>query len=955
MKLITAVIPVILFLYGFFPLAAQIRFDPQIKWRSIESEHFAIHYPERQDSLARAVLSKSELYYAILTGVFHYQPKGKVNIVLDTSSDIVFGAATPFPNNTAYLNPNAPAIGFGHYDDWMNLLISHELTHSVDIDKMGGFPAALRFILGRLYFPGGLGPQWLTEGLATYFETALTGSGRTISPYHDMILRMAFLENRVNSPDRNTIFLTRWPGGNSAYVYGQSFYHYIAETYGEKALIKLRERYSSNFLPFRISEAVRAATGSSLRTVYRDWKRTMTERYNQQVAEIRQQPITASRQLTQIGYNNWSPEWSNDGKVIYFISGDPDKHTEIRSVDVLTGEQQRIKKVNVFNTQITYLSAEEHETLFYTRLEWERSYTLRNDIHALNLTTGKTESITHSLRASDPAVHPSGDRVVYITTNAGQTDLWLHDLRTGERKLLFRGGSKRLFFTPAWSPKGNRIALSVWEEGGYRDIWLLDIPGNRFQPLLKDKAWDYSPCWSPDGRYIVFSSDRTGVFNLFAYDLETHRVQQVTNVLGGAFDPAISPDGKKIAFVNYSAYGFDIHVMNWKKTEPLHSFKAFFGSNFPRLPIFTYGYSDSLSNKVYPGNSVKALADTSFSSSRRYGPVKTLLPRFYIPFTSIDEKGMVIGAMTMGMDVLARHRYLLTLQYGIQSNRPGYSFQYINNSFYPILFLSISNISILRDQTVLDNAGLSRRYWDRRQEFRTEVTLPFLKIDTAHLITLGLSFQRYSPSFELSPVETNPYFEGNLNFYHLQYFYSSARQYPRSISAVEGMTLNFLFQRYTSKLTSDLTFYQLLGKFELFAQIPGLPRHVMYVKGSGGRNDLRSIHKIANAPETFLRGYVATTWRDNLLTGTVEYRFPLLEIERSTPILPIFLKRMHGSLFGDHARFYDILDRYRRRSSFGLELRLDMAVGYLLNIRTRLGVAFPAGDKKPSLFFRIES
>ena len=59
-------------------------------------------------------------------------------------------------------------------------------------------------------------------------------------------------------------------------------------------------------------------------------------------------------------------------------------------------------------------------------------------------------------------------------------------------------------------------------------------------------ALDGAPAWSPDGRRVFFSSDRTGIFNLFAWDAATDEIAQLTNVLGGAFSPAPSPDGRRL-------------------------------------------------------------------------------------------------------------------------------------------------------------------------------------------------------------------------------------------------------------------------------------------------------------------------------------------------------------------------------------------------------------------------
>jgi Tol biopolymer transport system component len=76
---------------------------------------------------------------------------------------------------------------------------------------------------------------------------------------------------------------------------------------------------------------------------------------------------------------------------------------------------------------------------------------------------------------------------------------------------------------------------------------------------MHDRAIDGGAAWSPDGKVIYFASDRTGIFNLYAYELATKKISQVTNVLGGAFTPAPSPDGKALVFTT-TARGLHLHL-----------------------------------------------------------------------------------------------------------------------------------------------------------------------------------------------------------------------------------------------------------------------------------------------------------------------------------------------------------------------------------------------------------
>ncbi|GAI53527.1 unnamed protein product, partial [marine sediment metagenome] len=51
------------------------------------------------------------------------------------------------------------------------------------------------------------------------------------------------------------------------------------------------------------------------------------------------------------------------------------------------------------------------------------------------------------------------------------------------------------------------------------------------------------------------------IYNIFAFSLHDKKLYQITNVLGGAFQPAISHDGKQLAFISYHATGYELHLM----------------------------------------------------------------------------------------------------------------------------------------------------------------------------------------------------------------------------------------------------------------------------------------------------------------------------------------------------------------------------------------------------------
>ena len=80
-----------------------------------------------------------------------------------------------------------------------------------------------------------------------------------------------------------------------------------------------------------------------------------------------------------------------------------------------------------------------------------------------------------------------------------------------------------------------------------------------FTALVASEADERDAAWTPDGRSILYSSDRTDVFNVYIKDLETGEERQVTNVIGGAFVPSMTRDGNEIVYAGYHASNYSIY------------------------------------------------------------------------------------------------------------------------------------------------------------------------------------------------------------------------------------------------------------------------------------------------------------------------------------------------------------------------------------------------------------
>ncbi len=121
-----------------------------------------------------------------------------------------------------------------------------------------------------------------------------------------------------------------------------------------------------------------------------------------------------------------------------------------------------------------------------------------------------------------PTWSPDGKQLAFTIENvelnpqnaARMSELWTVDVESGVARIL----SKADAVMPSWSPNNRRIAYTGRMEGAnfqHLDIWTIPIAGGAPTRVTDDVQNDWSPTWSPDGRYIYFSSDRGGSMNLW--------------------------------------------------------------------------------------------------------------------------------------------------------------------------------------------------------------------------------------------------------------------------------------------------------------------------------------------------------------------------------------------------------------------------------------------------------
>jgi TolB protein len=141
-----------------------------------------------------------------------------------------------------------------------------------------------------------------------------------------------------------------------------------------------------------------------------------------------------------------------------------------------------------------------------------------------------------------PTFSPDGRRIAFTSTKSGHPEVYIADADGTNAEILTSSFGDASYQTdPDWSPDGRLIAFqSKSKQSGDFQIVTIGL-ADHLTKRLTSEGQNENPSFSPDSRHIVFTSDRTGVHQLFVLDVETARVRQLTHSPGGAKHAAWSP------------------------------------------------------------------------------------------------------------------------------------------------------------------------------------------------------------------------------------------------------------------------------------------------------------------------------------------------------------------------------------------------------------------------------
>ncbi|MEZ4321359.1 MAG: BamA/TamA family outer membrane protein [Myxococcota bacterium] len=531
-------------------------YDPQMTWRTIQTDHFNITFHQGIETVADEFATEVESVYDTMTEEVRWKPRRRTEVVLVDRTDAANGYASVVPYNAIVIFVTAPQEDstLSLYEDWSSAILTHELTHILHMDSNHGIVRVARAVVGRVATTNDVSPWWMVEGFATFEETRHTDGGRGRTPMADVIKRTAVIEDTFPPLGNLDGLQPNPPSGNLRYLFGQDFIQFVADQQGSEVWTKWVHTYGS-WVPFWLP--TKRVFGRSLVSLYFDWRDALEDRYEAQLAPVRELGVTETRRLSDEDASCGAPAFSPDGDWLVWSCYDLHTGSAIWRSD---GQGYAPQKLLQDRGAKNFTWRSDSQAFVYAASHTVNRFNTWSDIYLFELGNERTTALTNGARARDPDFSPDGSRLVMVTNSAelNQLEVSTVDRR---REALTEATDHTQFSTPRYSPDGRSIAVSTWEDGR-RDLWIYAADGTPKRRITLDVTVDRDPTWSADGKWLFFSSDRTGIPNIFAIDIETEHLWQVTNVLTGATKPNVSPRGDLLAFQLYSSMGWEVHAMD---------------------------------------------------------------------------------------------------------------------------------------------------------------------------------------------------------------------------------------------------------------------------------------------------------------------------------------------------------------------------------------------------------
>lgn len=568
----------------------------QVRWYEKESENFKIIYLLEQTHLVNHVLSSAEKALSSLSKLLEYNPEEKISIIIYDINDYGLGAATTVPQNIIRLSIEPFEIGYENmlYSERFYWLLSHELVHIILNDKSTDIESFFRKIFAKvppeqeqpvsilyslLTNYGRYNPRWYQEGIAVYLETWLNGGlGRAFSNFDEMFFRTMILEN-INFPsiinietiDTHNSFLLE----TLYYFYGTRFVSYLSIVYGNQKVLEWYKSYHPDIYS-GIFSRFQDVFNIEFDDAWKNFIEYEKKFQNKNISKLSEYKQTNIKHLTDeaFGWTASPLRYKKDNSIIF---GYHKSHylASIGKINLSTGKIEYITTIpspSIYQVSSTAIN-EKSDLLFFTT----NNNMLFRDLWVYDLNTKEKKMLFENVR------------IGYITVSDSTSDIWGIEHSNGFATLMYSPYPYTEFIPIIKFNIGEEVSnLSVSPSGKYLAAVLHRNNGNQLlvmfdcNSLLSGKPSDFititdigspeNPSWSSDNNSLYWNAYNNGVSNIYKKDLTNGNIEVLSHTLKGLFKPVYLNDDSLFVF-EFSGKGFIPSTIKNKPAEHLPAVK----------------------------------------------------------------------------------------------------------------------------------------------------------------------------------------------------------------------------------------------------------------------------------------------------------------------------------------------------------------------------------------------
>ncbi len=914
------------------------KYHPEIKWREIKDSKFHVVFPVGYEEEAGYTLAAAQRFYKKLQDLWGMEVRGKIKILLTDVYDESNGSATFFPFNQiqVYLFNPLPDSTLGSCRQWIDLVLSHEMTHIFNLNAGSGFSNFMRKVFGSnpFFYPMIYAPVWVQEGVPVYVESQLDAGGRLNVPDYSIMLDRVASAGAIPRPSHLYGEPTEWPGPTAKYFYGAAFMQFLAKKYGEEKMTAFIKHYGRHPIPLLFDGGTRAFPLTVSQHFNHVYKKRLPTLWNEFIESIPVAQDTSSNKLhvlTSSGFDKKYPVYGGKDKIFY-VNRNYKEYPGIYRLDLKSGETRRwIKRAGI--NGLSFDSA--GGTLYFSAADFFKTYYWFSDIYRLDIKTRRVKRLTRGRRLFHPVT--AGDHLYCIKRGRSCSRLARLDLESGREKVISPAFSAMAY--PAVSPDGSRIAVSIKRNNENWQIGIFDTEGKLIRlvsPVSPGEAKCYYPVWKNSSE-LYFITEYKGNYRPAYIDLETGTAA----VYHDPQLPAVRyftllPNFREAVVSFFDANGFNLARVN-----------------LPDLELERISPEENRDHGEQAGrfsNTVKPAA------VGKYRFLRDLLPGYFTPGFRSAGNEYQPGVFLSGADLLSKHYFELDGYYGPKTRTFNWRFSYTYDGLYPTLTFRY------RDYTSLHRTANQVEYTNREREIEFIGMYPLAYKNRYQFWWYSNIYFEKTLNEVLDTGETNSL---NLNGIKVGIFFNSARTYYDSLSPADGFRVALTYSRDLEFLGSDyeintavleykhyLTLFRpnVLGLRFTVMDSWGKAKRVFYM---GGNTSYTGYGTAGDNLFELMRGYPA-----GYFSGTggyllnLEYRLSLFKIERAF-LISRSLERVYLNVFADIGNLWQEEKKIDPGFSLGMELNLSLLFGEFRFILSGGAAVGQHPYHEPIFYFRI--